>query len=203
MPFTVGLTGGIASGKSAVAMAFERLGIPVLDADVVAREIVAPPSPTLGAITREFGREYLQPDGALDRRRLREHVFANAAARRKLEQITHPAIRQRLMQWRDAQTAPYCILTVAILLESGMDSLVDRILVVDASEEAQLQRLQSRDGTNEVLARQMLASQTSRAQRLARADDVIENGASMDHLRQSARHLHERYLRCSQGSERR
>lgn len=184
-------------------MAFERLGIPVLDADVVAREIVAPPSPTLGAITREFGREYLQPDGALDRRRLREHVFANAAARRKLEQITHPAIRQRLMQWRDAQTAPYCILTVAILLESGMDSLVDRILVVDASEEAQLQRLQSRDGTNEVLARQMLASQTSRAQRLARADDVIENGASMDHLRQSARHLHERYLRCSQGSERR
>ncbi len=179
-------------------MEFERLGVPVLDADAVAREIVAPPSAILNAIAEEFGPASLLPDGTLDRRRLREQVFADAAARQKLEQITHPAIRRRLMQWRDAQAAPYCILAVAILLESGMHSLVNRILVIDASEETQLQRLLARDPINETLARQMLASQASRAQRLARADDVIENDGNMNLLRQSVRTLHERYLRCSQ-----
>lgn len=199
---TVGLTGGIASGKSLAAAAFAALGAPVLNADLVAREVVAPGSPGLRQIQDRFGAGFLTATGELDRRRMREHVFADTAARRALEAITHPLIRARLLQWRDAQRAPYCVLDVPILVESGLDALVDRILVVDAPVEMQIQRLVARDGIDQALAERMLAAQASREQRLARADDVILNAGTPDAVHEAVGRLHELYLRLAEGAER-
>lgn len=193
----VGLTGGIASGKSTVGELFIDLGAPLLDGDHAAREVVAPPSPALAAIAGRFGAEFLLPDGSLDRRRLRERVFGDPAALRELEAITHPLIRQRILAWHAAQTAPYCILSVAILLESGMDRLTDRILVVDVPAAVQLQRLLGRDGIAEPLAQQMLAAQASREQRLARADDVLDNGSDREALLPQVERLHRHYLQLA------
>lgn len=192
--FTVGLTGGIASGKSLVAGQFEALGVPVLDADQVARDVVEPGQPALAAIVEAFGPGALQPDGTLDRRAMRTLVFADPESRRRLEGITHPAIRARIGAWIGAQTAPYCILANAILLESGMDRLVDRVLVVDVPEEVQLERLTVRDGIDATLARQMLAAQSPRKLRLERADDVVTNTGSLDDAAREVRRLHEGYL---------
>lgn len=200
---TIGLTGGIASGKSLVAQALAALGAPVLDGDQVAREVVVPGSPALAEILAAFGPQFCQPDGQLDRRRLRERVFADPADRKRLEQITHPRIRQGLLDWRDRQTAPYCVLAVPILVESGFDSLVDRILVVDAPESLQLQRLQARDGISETLARQMLAAQAPREQRLARADDVLRNDADPARAAAAAARLHDFYLGLAASGRRR
>jgi dephospho-CoA kinase len=191
---TVGLTGGIASGKSTVAGALRALGVPVLDADQVAREVVARGTPAFERIREAFGPGYLAADGGLDRARLRQHVFANPEARRTLERITHPAIRERLAAWRDAQRGPYCVLEVSILVESGMDALVDRVLVVDAPEAAQVERLRRRDRVGEDAARQVLAAQATRQQRLARADDVVTNAGTLDGLRAAAARLHAFYL---------
>ncbi|WP_029919198.1 dephospho-CoA kinase [Nevskia soli] len=190
----IGLTGGIASGKSTVGDQFIALGVPLLDGDHVAREVVAPPSPALAAIAAHFGAEYLQPDGALDRRRLRERVFSDPASRRELEAITHPLIRRRILEWRDAQRAPYCILSVAILVESGMHQLVDRILAVDVPQATQLERLVLRDGIAEPLAQQMIAAQASRSERLARADDVVDNTYPPQSLAPQVKRLHRLYL---------
>lgn len=191
---TIGLTGGIASGKTLAADAFLSLGVPLLEGDTVAREVVQPGTPALAQIEAAFGPDYLLPDGTLDRARLRQRVFADPDALRRLEQITHPAIRRRLEQWRDMQTAPYCILSVPILIESGMDALVDRVLVVDVAPETQLRRLLARDGIGETLARQMLAAQASREQRLRHADDVIDNSGSPGQLHAAVAQLHLKYL---------
>lgn len=191
---TVGLTGGVASGKSLVAAAFEQLGVPVLDADQVARAVVAPGSAALQQIAAEFGAHYLLGDGTLDRRRLREVVFADAGARRRLERITHPHIKAGLLAWRDAQTAPYCILAVAILIESGMDALVDRILLVDVPSEQQRARLVARDGIGAELADRMLAAQATRQQRLARAHDVLRNDGPPSEIPAHVARLHAFYL---------
>lgn len=172
---TVGLTGGIASGKSTVEALFRALGVPVLDADQLAREVVAAGSPALAEIARDFGTDMLLPDGQLDRRRMRERVFADPAERKRLEAITHPRIRAGMLDWKAAQNGPYCIISVAILVESGMRALVDRALVVDATEAVQMERLCVRDGIPVDLARSMLAAQTSRQQRLGAADDVLGN----------------------------
>lgn len=196
-PLTVGLTGGIASGKSLAASAFAALGVPVLNADLVAREVVAPGTPGLAQIRERFGAEFLTPSGELDRRRMREHVFGNVAERRALEQITHPAIRTRLLEWRDAQAAPYCILDVPILVESGMDALVDRILVVDTPPAVQEQRLVARDRIAPELARQMLAAQATRDARLASADDVITNDGPIEAVDRAVARLHAFYLELS------
>ena len=194
---TIGLTGGIASGKSLVGAHFEKLGVPVLDADHVSREVVLPGSPALAEIAQRFGTEFLDEAGQLDRRRMRERVFGDAAARRELEGILHPYISRHLAEWRDAQTAPYAILSVAILLESGMRKLVDRVLVVDAPVETQLARLRGRDGIDETLARQMIAAQLSREQRLKAAHDSILNTAlPADTLAQVER-LHRTYLQLA------
>ncbi len=187
----------MASGKSTVGELFMQLGAPLLDGDHVAREVVAPPSPALAAIAARFGPEFLMADGSLDRRRLRERVFADAAALRELEAITHPLIRQRILAWHTAQTTPYCILSVAILLEAGMDRLTDRILVVDIPVAAQLERLTGRDGIAEALARQMMAAQASREQRLGRADDVIDNTRPRGTLSPQVERLHRLYLRLA------
>jgi len=199
---TVGLTGGIASGKSLAAEAFATLGVPVLNADAVAREVVAPGSVGLRQIRERFGAGFLTPAGELDRRKMREHVFADAAARRALEAITHPLIRARLLEWRDAQRAPYCVLDVPILVESGLDALVDRILVVDAPVALQVQRLMARDGIDEDLARAMLAAQASRERRLERADDVIRNDGAPQAVRNAVARLHALYLDLASGAER-
>lgn len=191
---TVGLTGGIASGKTLIAEIFAELGVPVLDADQVAREVVAPGEPALAAIAQAFGADFLQPDGSLDRRKLRERVFGDPAALRQLEAITHPAIRARMRAWQAAQRSPYCILSVAILVESGMRELVDRVLVVDVPEQTQLARLTVRDGIGEALGRQMIAAQIHRAGRLAAADDVIVNDGTPLDARRAVQQLHGRYL---------
>lgn len=200
---TVGLTGGVASGKSIAAAEFEALRVPVLNADQVARDVVAKGSAALERIRERFGAEFLQADGTLDRRRMRAHVFADPAARRELEQITHPAIRERLLQWRDAQRTPYCVLDVAILIEARFDALVDRVLVIDTTPELQRQRLVARDGIAEALADQMLAAQATREQRLARAHDVIVNTGPVDRLRQGVRTLHAFYLEIAESGKKR
>ncbi len=194
---TIGLTGGIASGKTHVANLFIKLGVPLLEADEVAREVVAPPSPALVEIATTFGVDMLNADGTLNRRALRDVVFADPAALKRLEAITHPAIRARVSAWRGAQTVPYCIYSAAILIEAGMAALVDRVLVVDAPEDVQLRRLSARDGANEVQARQMIASQASRSLRLGRADDVIDNRDESRAVETQVVRLHRHYTRLA------
>jgi dephospho-CoA kinase len=198
-PLTIGLTGGVASGKSLIGESFEALGVPVLDADRVAREVVMPGQTALAEIAARFGEEYLQADGSLDRRKLRARVFGDPEALRQLERITHPQIRARMQAWRDAQTAPYCILSVAILVESrAMQSLVDRILVVDAPVATQIERLMRRDGVDEALARQMIAAQLERERRLQAAHDTLVNDGSPEAARSAVECLHRRYLQLAE-----
>jgi dephospho-CoA kinase len=192
--FTVGLTGGIASGKSLVSGLFRDLGVPVLDADQVSRDVVEPGQPALGEIAQAFGADALQADGRLDRRRLREIVFADPDQRRVLERITHPRIRERIRAWLDAQLTDYCILENAILFESGMDALVDRVLVVDVPEALQRERLAARDGIDTALIEQMLAAQSPRELRAERGDDVILNTGTPQATAEAVRALHETYL---------
>jgi dephospho-CoA kinase len=189
----VGLTGGIASGKTAVAGMFASLGIPVIDTDLIAREIVSPGSPALREIAAVFGAGLLQPDGTLNRPRLREIVFAEPARRKQLEAITHPRIGAA-MEARCAQAGgPYQVVVVPLLIESGFDRRVDRVLVVDCPEDLQLGRLMTRDGESETRARQLLAAQISRSERLARADDVVDNSGSLAATRQRVTELDARY----------
>lgn len=192
----IGVTGGIASGKSTVARAFAARGIPWVDADEVAREVVAPGEPALAEIAERFGREVLAPDGGLDRRALREIVFADAEARQRLERITHPRIRERLdahLERLRAQGAPYVLLVSPLLFESGQDAMVDRCLVIDVPEATQIARTAARDGVDEAQARAIIAAQMSRAQRLARADDVIDNSADEAGLAEQVAELDRRY----------
>lgn len=204
--YTVGLTGGVASGKSLVSSAFRKLGVPVLDADQVARVVVEPGQPALAEIASEFGADAIQPDGTLDRRKMRERVFADPEARRRLEHITHPRIRAHIRRWMDTQTAAYCIVENAILFESGMDALVDRVLVVDVPEEVQRERLMQRDGIDAALVAQMLAAQSPRALRVERADDVLLNAGTPEETADSVQGLHQTYLAratAAQDAERR
>lgn len=179
-PYTVGLTGGIASGKSLVERAFASLGVPVLDADQVAREVVQPDSPGLAAVLARFGEHLRLPDGRLDRRALRQHVFSDEAARRELEALLHPLIGERMRAWREAQTAPYVIWSIAILLESRFRDEVDFILVVDVPKSVQHERLIERDGIDATLATQMIGAQAHREERLAAAHGVIDNSGSIE-----------------------
>lgn len=195
--FTVGLTGGIASGKSLVASAFERLGIEIVDADQVARDVVEPGQPALAEIAARFGPEVIGADGALRRRCLREIVFADAGARADLEAITHPRIREQLSLRRDAAQSEYCLLVVPLLIKSGMADLVDRVLVVDAPEAVQLERLVARDDVDEALARSMIAAQDTRGLRLAAADDVLVNTGPRADIADLAAALHAGYSRLA------
>lgn len=200
MTLCVGLTGGIASGKSYVAECFAEMGVPVLDADQVAREVVEPGSPGLQAIVEQFGPEALAADGSLDRLAMRRRVFNDPQALKQLEGITHPLIRARVSDWRDARREPYCIYSAAILVESRMDALVDRVLVVDAPESVQIERLLARDRHDEALARRMIAAQAARDTRLARADDVLDNSAGDATILPSIRRLHHHYLKLATGT---
>jgi dephospho-CoA kinase len=192
-PYRIGLTGGIASGKTTVARLFEALGVPVIDTDVLAREVVAPGQPALGQIAARFGTSVLLPDGSLDRAALRAIVFADPAARADLEQLTHPAIRALLEERSAAMGGDYQILVIPLLVETGRRTPVDRVLVVDAPEELQIRRLQARDGSTLEQAKQALATQVSREARQAAADDVIVNDGSLGALRDRVAELHFRY----------
>lgn len=193
MTLVVGLTGGVASGKSHVLKLFQSLGVPAIEADDVGRAVVAPGSAALAEIAAHFGAQLLQADGGLDRRALRALVFADADALRQLEAITHPHIFTRLREWLAAQTAPYCLLSAAILLERGMAALTQRVLVVDAPEAHQISRVMHRDSISETLARQMLGRQLSRAERLAAAHEVIDNPDPLADLLPQVLALHQRY----------
>lgn len=198
MKFTIGLTGGVASGKSLVAGLFREHGIEVIDADQVARDVVVPGTHGLRQVVAHFGAGVLDPGGALDRRRMRERVFANDAERRTLERILHPLIQAELARQRDLATGPYSMLMVPLLARTGMmRALVDRVLVVDAPETLQLERLQARDGISPELARAMIAAQESRAERLAVADDVVTNDGRPDALTAAVTTLHQQYLRLA------
>ncbi|CAD0317373.1 dephospho-CoA kinase [Xanthomonas sp. WHRI 8391] len=193
--FIVGLTGGIASGKSALAAEFEKLGVPVIDADVVARQVVAP-GLILDTIAERFGPGILLPDGTLDRQALRKIVFADPAERKALEAITHPAIRTELQRAAKAANHPYAIVAIPLLAEAGARATypwLDRILVVDVPVALQHARLMQRDGSTSALADQMIAAQSSRAQRLAIADDVARNEGNTDQLAQHAQRLDATY----------
>jgi dephospho-CoA kinase len=178
----VALTGGIASGKTTVSNLFAALGVPVIDTDVIAREVVAPNQPLLAEIFQVFGTDLRRADGSLDRAALRRHVFADPALRRRLEAITHPAIDAAMQQQLKAlpEQTPYALLVIPLLLEAGWQDRIDRVLVVDCPETLQVQRLVARDGVDTDAAWRMVRSQASREARLQAADDVIENDGSLD-----------------------
>lgn len=181
-PLVVGLTGGIASGKTAVSKCFEQLGVPVIDADLVAREVVEPGGAALDAVVEKFGREVLDETGRLDRRRLREVVFSDSQRRRALEQLLHPEIRKRMLEKIVALDHDYVVLVIPLLFEAEQIELVDRILVVDVPESTQIARAMERDGSSEKEIRNIMSAQLPREKRLAQADDVIENTGSLDNL---------------------
>ncbi|HTX24722.1 MAG TPA: dephospho-CoA kinase [Steroidobacteraceae bacterium] len=196
-PFRVGLTGGIASGKTTVARLFAALGVPVIDADVISREVTAPGTALLARIAERFGTRYLGADGHLDRRALRGVVFADPQALADLEALTHPAIFETIARHSVAAGGPYQILVLPLLVEKHHEGIVDRVLVVDCDEALQIRRLQARDGSTLEQARAILAAQAPRAQRLEVADDVITNDDDLQSLRAQVEEHHARYLRIA------
>jgi dephospho-CoA kinase len=193
--FVIALTGGVAAGKSAAARRFEALGMHVYDADVAAREVVEPGTDGLAAVVEAFGSGVLDGSGRLDRPAMRQLVFTDPAARQTLEAIIHPRVRQWLHDRVVADIGPYCLLAIPLLAENiGHYRWVDRVLLVDAPESVQLARLMIRDGIDETLAQRMLAHQASRAERLALADDVIENSGDEVTLDDAVAKLHRSYV---------
>jgi dephospho-CoA kinase len=199
--FRVGLTGGIACGKTTVANLFAALGVPVVDTDLLAREVVAPGSALLPRIAEHFGPGVLQKDGSLDRAQLRERVFTNPEERQWLESVTHPAIRELTDARCETATGPYVIVAIPLLVETRGAERFDRVLVVDCDPSLQLARLQARDGMTRAQAERMLAAQVGRAERLAVADDVVRNDGDIAGLRDQVERLHRRYKTQADGSD--
>jgi dephospho-CoA kinase len=193
-PLRIGLTGGIASGKSTVADMFADLGVPVIDTDVIAREVVRPGQPALAEIREAFGDSVIAADGTLDRSAMRAIVFGDDGARRRLEAILHPRIGEATLEQADAGGGVYQVIVVPLLVESSLRGFVDRVLVVDCDEETQIARLLARDAESETQARRILAAQSSRSERLAIADDVVTNDGDLQDTREQVRLLHRRYL---------
>jgi len=197
LPWRLGLTGGIASGKSTVARLFAAQGVPVIDLDQVARVVVAPGEPLLEAILARFKAPIQLPDGGLDRRALRELVFADPAARAELEALTHPAIRARAEQHSARAGGPYQVIVDPLLAERGSAGRYDRVLVVDCDEGLQRERLARRDGSSPAQVEAMLAAQATRAQRRAVAHDVLDNKGLEADLEPVVSALHARYLQLA------
>jgi dephospho-CoA kinase len=200
--FRVALTGGIASGKSTVARLFAAQGVPVIDLDQVAREVVEPGEPALDAIVELFGAGILDADGRLDRAALRDRVFRDAEARKRLEAVLHPRILAAAVRHGEAAGGPYQVIVAPLLVEFGLTGWMDRVLVVDCPAEAQLGRLLARDGGDEAIARAILASQADREQRLAAAHDVIVNDGPPERLPAAVATLHELYREIAAGGDR-
>jgi dephospho-CoA kinase len=190
---TVGLTGGIASGKSVVAQAFAELGVEIIDTDILAREVVLPDQPALAAITRAFGTRVLNVAGELDRKVMREIIFPDPELRHHLEQILHPAIRQKMWQRVAEANGDYVVLVIPLLVETGLHREVDRVLVVDVDPDRQRQWLQARDGSDDREIDGVLAAQCDRELRLAEADDVISNNDTLEALSEQVSGLHRQY----------
>ena len=192
----IGLTGGIASGKSTVAELFAGLGVPVIDTDIIAREVVLPGQPALAEIRNAFGDAVFE-DGVLDRAAMRQQIFADNDARRRLEAILHPRIQQETIKQAHASGGDYQLIVVPLLTESPLRDYVDRILVVDCDEDTQIERLLARDAETEDQARRILATQASRDERLAIADDVIHNDTSIEATSSQVSALHDTYLKLA------
>jgi len=190
----IGLTGGIGSGKSAASAHFAKLGAEVIDTDLLSRELVEPGQPSLAEIVDAFGECMLDGDGRLNRSRLRERIFADPAARRTLEEILHPRIREAMMARAQRSSSPYVIFVIPLLFETGQQSLVDRVLLVDVPEALQRARAGARDGLDDARIDRILQAQTDRETRLRGADDVICNDGTLDELRAAVEKLHLEYM---------
>ncbi|WP_434340343.1 dephospho-CoA kinase [Motilimonas cestriensis] len=194
--FILGLTGGIGSGKSAASGVFKTLGVPVVDADVVAREVVMPTSGSgaLAQITMHFGQDILLPDGQLDRVKLRKKIFADATEKQWLNNLLHPLIRQSLLSQLHSCQGDYAILEAPLLIENDLLSYIDKLVVVDVPEDIQLKRAMVRDHNSKAQIESIMAAQVSRAQRLKVADYVLDNSADLNALAQQVKALHQDIL---------
>jgi dephospho-CoA kinase len=199
--FVVGVSGGIGSGKTTVTDLFAEHGIDVIDADVIARQVVEPGSAALKAIVEKFGVNILQADGHLNRQSLRAMVFSDAGLKAWLNNLLHPLIRLQMQEQTQAANSPYCLLSVPLLVENKLTTVVDRVLIVDVSENTQIERSVLRDKSNVEQIRAIMRAQASRAERLACADDVVNNEGSPRELRPQVDKLHAMYLRLSQGQQ--
>lgn len=188
------LTGGIASGKSAVSACFEKLGTPVVDTDIIAREVVEPGSPALERIAGELGAGFLDADGKLNRSKLRQAIFSDPELKSRLETILHPLIGKEVLQQVKQLDSPYCIIVIPLYAESSTYAWIDRVLVVDVIEDTQIERVMARDGISREQARAILNAQASRQDRLALADDILDNSGDLSELPEKVKALHEKYL---------
>ncbi|HDZ8895680.1 dephospho-CoA kinase [Aeromonas dhakensis] len=193
--YVVAITGGIGSGKTTVANQFAELGIEVVDADIIAREVVEPGTPALAAIAAHFSADVIAPDGRLDRRQLRERVFTDPQAKGWLNALLHPLIRSEMQRQCAAARSPYCLLVVPLLVENRLTALANRVLVIDVDEATQIERTCRRDGVSREQAEAILAAQASRTERLAAADDVLDNqNGTPEAIKSRIFALHETYL---------
>lgn len=197
MSLKVGLTGGVASGKTTVSNGFAQLGITIIDADTIAHDLLRHNTECYHAVLKHFGSQALLDNADINRSWLREKIFSDAEAKAALEAIIHPAVRQALLNESETISSPYCILSVPLLIEAGMQTLVNRILVVDVVPEQQLERLVQRDKLSRKQAQAMLDGQSSREHRLSFADDIIDNSQTPSALNEQINRLHQRYLRLA------
>jgi len=193
MVLRIGLTGGIGSGKSTTCEIFTELGVPVIDADIIAHELVKPGMPALEEIIKVFGKEVISNDGTLDRKIIRDKVFANNVDRKKLEDILHPAVYREISVQVENINSRYCIISIPLLLETGASKTVDRILVIDVPREQQLERASNRDKANNDDINAIIDSQISRNDRISAADDIVDNNGDINDLRKKIYELHEFY----------
>lgn len=191
---TIALTGGIGSGKTTVANLFASKGVPVIDSDLIARDVIKPGMPTWQRLVTEFGEELLLPDQHVDRKKLAEQVFNDPSKKKKLEDLVHPEIYAEISQRMKQLNCPYCIIVIPLLVETGAEHRFDRVLVVDVPETFQKSRTLQRDSRTEEMVEKIIATQASREQRLAEADDVISNDVTIDELEECVEKLHRKYL---------
>ena len=192
---TIVLTGGIASGKTAVSNCFARLGVPVIDTDLIAREVVEPGQPALDQIAEVFGNDFLDSKSRLNRKKMRQTIFSDPDQKSRLEAILHPLIAEEVARRVKELNSPYCILVIPLYAQSAAYTWVDRVLVADVREEAQIERVMARDEISRKQAKSILSAQTSRRDRLALADDIIDNSGSLTRLQDKVLALHKKYLK--------
>ncbi|MBJ7266579.1 dephospho-CoA kinase [Idiomarina abyssalis] len=201
MTYVVGVTGGIGSGKSAATAEFEKLGITIVDADVVARQVVMPGTPCLQAIAEHFGNQLLTEGGELNRKALRQRVFSNPQEKEWLNKLLHPAIREEIISQLEQADSPYVILSAPLLLENGLEKYCQRVLVIDAPESLQISRTIQRDDSPKKEVEAIMKAQLSRSERLKKANDVLNNDGSLEQLEQQVLQLHQRYLAATVAQE--
>jgi len=201
MTYVIGVTGGIGSGKSAATAEFEKLGITIVDADIVARQVVMPGSLCLQVIAEHFGSELLTEKGELDRKALRQRVFSNSEDKEWLNNLLHPAIREEILTQLELAKSPYVILSAPLLLENGLEKYCQRVLVVDVPETTQLQRTIQRDDSPKEQVEAIMKAQLSRDERRQRADDILDNDGTIENLQRQVNQLHQRYLAATVAQE--